>query len=104
VVDAGETASRADAVLQLNVEDCDFDNRRARVTVKGGDTAWIVWGTGTALILPRYLRGRTAGPHLLPDAENADGAGVHRADRDSVKVDGVIGTCRCSSAWFRSRG
>lgn len=57
-----ETASRASAVLDLNIEDCDFENRRAAVTVKGGDTAWIVWGRGTALLLPRYLRGRETGP------------------------------------------
>lgn len=57
-----ETASRATAVLELNVEDCDFDNRRAIVTIKGGATVWIVWGRGTALLLPRYLRGRESGP------------------------------------------
>jgi integrase len=57
-----ETASRASAVLALNVEDCDFENRRAKITVKGGDVGWIVWGRGTALLLPRYLRGREAGP------------------------------------------
>jgi integrase len=57
-----ETASRATAVLELNIEDCDFDNRRAIVTVKGGATVWIVWGRGTALLLPRYLRGRESGP------------------------------------------
>jgi site-specific recombinase XerD len=57
-----ETASRATAVLQLNAEDLDFDNRCAPVTVKGGDTEWIVWGRGTALLLPRYLRGRESGP------------------------------------------
>ena len=62
-----ETASRAGAVLGLNVEDCDLDNRRAAVTVKGGDTGWIVWGRGTALLLPRYLKGRTAGPLFLSD-------------------------------------
>jgi integrase len=59
------TASRASAVLALDVEDCDFDNRRARVTIKGGDHAWIVWGRGTALLLPRYLRGRQTGPLFL---------------------------------------
>lgn len=57
-----ETASRAAAVLALNVEDCDLENRRAAVVVKGGDTGWIVWGRGTALLLPRYLQGRTHGP------------------------------------------
>jgi len=62
-----ETASRASAVLALNVEDCDLDNRRAHVQVKGGHTEWIVWGRGTALLLPRYLRGRTRGPLFCSD-------------------------------------
>jgi len=57
-----ETASRATAVLHLNVEDLDFENRCAPVTVKGGDTEWIVWGRGTALLLPRYLKDRESGP------------------------------------------
>ncbi len=57
-----ETASRATTVLELNGEDLDLDNRRARIRVKGGDTGWITWGRGTALLLPRYLRGRRAGP------------------------------------------
>lgn len=62
-----ETASRAAAVLALDIEDCDLDNRRAAVTVKGGDTGWVVWGRGTALLLPRYLHGRTAGPLFLAE-------------------------------------
>lgn len=57
-----ETASRATAVLELNVDDLDLDNRRARVQLKGGDTGWITWGRGTAMLLPRYLHGRRAGP------------------------------------------
>ena len=32
------------------------------MSIKGGDIAWIVWGRGTALLLPRYLRGRETGP------------------------------------------
>jgi len=62
-----ETASRATAVLALNVEDCDLDNRRVRVTVNGGHTEWIVWGRGTALLLPRYLKGRARGPLFCTD-------------------------------------
>lgn len=62
-----ETASRAAAVLDLNVEDLDFEKRRARITVKGGDVEWVVWGTGTARLLPRYLCGRQAGPLFLSD-------------------------------------
>jgi len=67
-----ETASRATAVLEVNVEDCDFDNRRARVIVKGGNTEWITWGRGTAL-LPRYLRGRAAGPLFCSDLPSRPG-------------------------------
>jgi site-specific recombinase XerD len=62
-----ETASRASAVLALNVEEMDFENRRAPAVVKGGDTEWITWGRGTALLLPRYLRSRTRGPLFLSD-------------------------------------
>ena len=54
-------------MLAFNVEDCDFDNRRAKVTVKGGNQEWIVWGRGTALLLPRYLHGRRAGPLFCSD-------------------------------------
>jgi len=37
-----ESASRASAVLALNVEDLDLPNKQARVTVKGGDTL-LTW-------------------------------------------------------------
>src|SRR5450756_2954763 len=60
-----ESASRAGAVLALNVEDLDLSNKQARVTVKGGDTRWITWGTDTAHLLPRLIAGRTAGPLFL---------------------------------------
>lgn len=62
-----ETASRTSAVLALNVEEMDFENRRAAVVIKGGATEWITWGRGTAMLLPRYLRGRTRGPLFLSD-------------------------------------
>ena len=77
-----ETASRASAVLALNVEDCDFDNRRARVTVKGGHTEWIVWGRGTALLLPRYLRGRSRGPLFLAGRAPGPARRAGTASRD----------------------
>jgi hypothetical protein len=35
--------------------------------VKGGHTEWIVWGRGTALLLPRYLKGRARGPLFCAD-------------------------------------
>lgn len=39
--------------------------RRARVTSKGGAVEYVHWATGTARLLPRLLRGRTAGPVFL---------------------------------------
>ena len=60
-----ETAARAEEILTLNVEDLDPEFRRARVTSKGGAVEYVHWATGTARLLPRLLRGRTAGPVVL---------------------------------------
>ena len=57
-----ETAARSAEVLALDVEDLDRPNRRAKVRRKGGAIDIIVWQTGTAHLLPRLLKGRTAGP------------------------------------------
>ncbi len=64
-----ESASRASAVLALNVEDLDLPNKLARITAKGGDTMWITWGTDTAHLLPppdRRTRPRPAVPVRAP--------------------------------------
>ena len=60
-----ETAARAEEILSLNVEDLDPEFRRARVTSKGGAVEYVHWATGTSRLLPRLLRGRTAGPVFL---------------------------------------
>jgi integrase len=57
-----ETAARSAEVLALNVPDLDLPNRRAPVRRKGGAVDVIIWQTGTARLLPRLLRARTAGP------------------------------------------
>jgi integrase len=62
-----ESASRASAVLALNVEDLDLPNKQARVTAKGGATMWITWGADTAQLLPRLIAGRQHGPLFLSD-------------------------------------
>jgi integrase len=62
-----ETAARAGEVLGLDVPDLDLPNRRARVRRKGGQLDTIVWQTGTARLLPRLLKGRTAGPVFLTE-------------------------------------
>jgi integrase len=62
-----ETAARAAGVLALDVEDLDLRNRCAKVRRKGNAADVIVWQTATARLLPRLLRGRTAGPVFLTD-------------------------------------
>jgi integrase len=60
-----ESASRAGAVLALNIEDLDLPSKQARITAKGGDAMWITWGTDTARLLPRLIAGRERGPLFL---------------------------------------
>ncbi|SDW92553.1 Phage integrase family protein [Saccharopolyspora shandongensis] len=62
-----ESASRASAVLALNIEDLDLPNRQARIVAKGGDIMWITWGTDTAHLLPRLIAGRERGPLFLSE-------------------------------------
>jgi integrase len=71
-----ETAARASELLDLDVPDLDLPNRRARVTRKGGAQDVIVWQTGTARLLPRYLRGRTDGPLFVTERKARSVAGV----------------------------
>jgi integrase len=60
-----ETAARASEVLALDIADLDLDARRAAIVSKGGATEYVYWATGTAHLLPRLLRGRSAGPVFL---------------------------------------
>ncbi|GAA2636474.1 tyrosine-type recombinase/integrase [Actinomadura fulvescens] len=62
-----ETAARAEEILSLDIEDLDPEFRRARITSKGGAIEYVHWATGTARLLPRLLKGRTAGPVFLAD-------------------------------------
>jgi integrase len=62
-----ESASRASAVLALNIEDLDLPNKQAKITAKGGHTMWITWGTDTAHLLPRLIASRERGPLFLSE-------------------------------------
>lgn len=62
-----ESASRASAVLALNIEDLDLSNKQAKITAKGGDIMWITWGTDTAHLLPRLIAGRERSPLFLSE-------------------------------------
>ena len=57
-----ETAARTNEILALNIEDLDLGARRAVVRGKGGHRQEVVWASGTARLLPRYLGGRQRGP------------------------------------------
>jgi len=59
--------ARANEILALNIEDLDLDARRTPIRSKGGDIEWIHWGSGTAHLLPRLLRGRDTGPVFLSE-------------------------------------
>lgn len=92
-----ETASRASAVLALNVEDLDLMNKRARIVQKGGDTTWIHWGTDTAHLLPRLINGRTHGPVFLSERKPGPKRWTTTAARDRDEETGQIrlGYDRC---------
>jgi len=77
-----ESAARAGEILALNIEDLDLPNKGARVRSKGGATEWVFWQTGAALLLPRLLAGRTAGPVFL--AERQPTRAVPSVDRCPV--------------------
>ena len=62
-----ETTARASEILALDIADLDLDARRARVISKGCDTEYVYWASSTAHLLPRLLRGRTAGPVFLSE-------------------------------------
>lgn len=62
-----ETAARASELLDLDLEDLDRRNRRARVTRKGSAVDIVVWQTRTARLLPKLLAGRSKGPVFLTE-------------------------------------
>jgi len=62
-----ETAARATELLSADIADLDMENRRLRVTSKGGDVEWVYFQSGAARLLPRLLRGRSSGPLFVTD-------------------------------------
>ncbi|MCG5216121.1 sigma-70 family RNA polymerase sigma factor [Streptosporangium sp. KLBMP 9127] len=71
-----ESAAGVTAVLSLNVEHLDLDDRRARA---GGGT-WVNWRAETARLLPRLVAGRTRGPLFLADRRPGPGRTPAPAD------------------------
>ncbi|WP_329520730.1 DUF6596 domain-containing protein [Spirillospora sp. NBC_01491] len=70
-----ESGAGVTAVLALNVEDLDLDDRRAR----SGD-AWVSWRSQTARLLPRLVAGRARGPLFLSDRRPSPARAPRPAD------------------------
>ncbi|MEU4625042.1 RNA polymerase sigma factor [Actinoplanes sp. NPDC023801] len=68
-----ESAAKVGAVLALNVEDLDLNDRSARAGT-------IVWRSGTAALLPDLVGGRTRGPLFLSDRRPGPGRRPAPAD------------------------
>ncbi|MEU8663363.1 DUF6596 domain-containing protein, partial [Actinoplanes philippinensis] len=68
-----ESGAKVGAVLALNVEDLNLDDRSAR-------DATIVWRSATARLLPELIAGRTRGPLFLSDRRPGPGRPPAPAD------------------------
>ncbi|HLI56678.1 MAG TPA: site-specific integrase, partial [Actinomycetota bacterium] len=77
-----ETAARAAEILNLNVDDIDLPNRRARVVSKGGAKEWVHFASGSARLLPRLIRDRRKGPLFLSSLRPSPARAPAAADLD----------------------
>ncbi len=75
-----ETAARATELLGADIADLDMENRRLRVTSKGGDVEWVYFQSGAARTLPRLLRGRASGPLFVTSLRPGSGRAPAAAD------------------------
>ncbi|MEV5383582.1 hypothetical protein [Streptomyces sp. NPDC052721] len=76
-------------VLSLDLEDLYPQDKRGRITAKGGATEWIHWQSGTAQLLPRLIARRTRGPLFLTGRKAVAGNGSRSAP--SVSACGWAG-------------
>lgn len=91
-----ETAARANEILALNFEDLDLGRKRAVVIGKGGRREVVIWASGTARLLPRYLDGRRRGPVFVTTRQ----PNVIPADGDRCPDTG-LGRLSYQMAWKR---
>jgi len=89
-----ETAARTNEVLALDIEDLDQARKRAVVIGKGGHREVVVWASGTARLLPRYLGGRRRGPVFVTSRQ----PNVVPAERDRCPDTG-LGRLSYQMAW-----
>lgn len=89
-----ETAARTNEILALDIENLDVARKRAVVIGKGGHREVVVWASGTARLLPRYLNGRRRGPLFVTSRQ----PNVVPADRDRCPDTG-LGRLSYQMAW-----
>lgn len=89
-----ETAARANEILALDIDDLDLGRKRAIVTGKGGHQEIVIWASGTARLLPRYLDGRRRGPVFVTSRQ----PNVVPADHDRCPDTG-LGRLSYQMAW-----
>lgn len=89
-----ETAARTNEILALDIEDLDLGRKRAVVTGKGGHREVVVWASGTARLLPRYLNRRRRGPVFVTSRQ----PNVAPAERDRCPDTG-LGRLSYQMAW-----
>jgi len=89
-----ETAARTNEILALDIEDLDLARKRAVVTGKGGHLEVVVWASGAARLLPRYLNGRRRGPVFVTSRQ----PNVVPAERDRCPDTG-LGRLSYQMAW-----
>jgi len=89
-----ETAARTNEILALDIEDLDVARKRAVVVGKGGHREVVVWASGTARLLPRYLNGRRRGPVFVTTRQ----PNTAPADRDRCPDTG-LGRLSYQMAW-----
>ena len=91
-----DTAARESELLRLNVEDLDMAHNRAAVIRKGSGRDTIVWQSGTAMLLPRLLKGRKTGPLFTTAIRTRPGAQADRTARGYGRL-----SARTAQALFR---
>lgn len=89
-----ETAARTNEILSLDIEDLDLARKRAVVIGKGGHREMVVWASGIARLLPRYLNGRRRGPVFVTSRQ----PNVAPADQDRCPDTG-LGRLSYQMAW-----
>lgn len=89
-----ETAARTNEILALDIENLDLSRKRAVVIGKGGHREVVVWASGTARLLPRYLNGRDRGPVFVTTRQ----PNVVPADHDRCPDTG-LGRLSYQMAW-----